>query len=129
MKTTTQTNELHMSISLGIDLGTTNSVCSRYNTTGIVKILPNMDGDLLTPSAVSVASHPPAVGKTAKQDRLFYPKLYAEQFKRYMDKRTESGNPVAIVRSPDGTEFTLVGYPAVTLPGRYDLREHFPDFK
>ena len=104
MKNTTETIECY----LGIDLGTTNSLVAVVDSTGIVKILPNTEGDSITPSAISVASSPPAVGKTAKQERFFNPEMYAEQFKRYMAKVNEEGDPVGLVRSADGTEFTPI---------------------
>jgi molecular chaperone DnaK len=111
MKTITNSNELQ----IGIDLGTTNSVVCITDSTGAVKVLPNTEGDLITPSAISVESKPPVVGKGAKQDRFFSPETYAEQFKRYMVQITDDGSPVALVKSPDGTEFTAITLSAEVL--------------
>jgi molecular chaperone DnaK len=107
----TKTNERY----LGIDLGTTNCVVTVLDSTGIVKVLPNTDGDLMTLSAISVASSPLAVGKAAKQDRFFNPEMYAEQFKRYMAQVTEEGTPVALIKSEDGTEYTAIALSAELL--------------
>lgn len=101
---TTNTNEAQM----GIDLGTTNSVVCVVDRTGIVKVLPNMDGDPMTPSAISAACSPAVVGRIAKQDRFFHPDKYAERFKSFMAQVTEQGTPVALVRSEDGTEYTAI---------------------
>jgi molecular chaperone DnaK len=89
---------------LGIDLGTTNSVATVVDNTGIVKILANMDGDIITRSIVSVANKPPVVGKAARQDKFLNPEMVAELIKRYMDMDP----PPALVTSQDGTEYTPV---------------------
>jgi molecular chaperone DnaK len=93
---------------LGIDLGTTTTQMAVLDKTGISKILPNMDGDLVTPSIVSVADNRPVVGKAARQDRFFNPDMYTEQFKKYMGEVTENGKPIVVIISPDGTEYTPV---------------------
>jgi molecular chaperone DnaK len=100
MKAHKNDNELH----LGIDLGTTNSLGAVFDGSGIVKVLPNMDGDMITQSIISVASKPPVVGRIAKQDKFFHPEMVAELFKRYMDM----DQPVALVTSQDGQEYTPV---------------------
>ena len=69
MKTQTINNELY----LGLDPGTTTSQIAVLKNTGIVKVLPNMDGELVTPSIVSVADKKPIVGKMAKQDKFLNP--------------------------------------------------------
>lgn len=91
---------------LGIDLGTTNLVAATIDTAGIVTIIPNMDGDLMTLSAVSVSGETPVVGKAARQDRFFSPEMYVEQFKRYMSKMGDDGKAIPLVTGPDGTEYT-----------------------
>lgn len=91
---------------LGIDLGTTTSQIAIVDSSGIIQILANMDGDLVTPSIVSVADKTPTVGKVAKQDRFLSPEKVIEQFKKLMGTVTESGDPIPIVTGADGTEFT-----------------------
>ena len=93
---------------LGIDLGTTTSQMTVLDKTGIVKVLANMDGDLTTPSIVSVADKKPIVGRTAKQDKFLNPDMVAEQFKKSMGEVTETGGPIVILISPDGTEYTAI---------------------
>lgn len=91
-------------IYLGIDLGTTTTQMAVVDSTGTTKVLPNMDGDLVTPSIVSVAGKIPVAGKPAKQDKLLNPEMFAELFKRYM----HLDPPPALVTSPAGLEYTPV---------------------
>jgi len=93
---------------LGIDLGTTTSQMAVLDKSGIVKVLTNMDGDLITPSIVSVADKKPIAGKTAKQDKFLNPEMVAEQFKKSMSEVTETGEPIVILISSGGTEYTAV---------------------
>jgi len=104
MNDNTNNNELY----LGIDLGTTTTQMAILDRTGIVKVLPNMDGDLVTPSIVSVADNKPIAGKSAKQDKFLNPHMVAEQFKKTMGEVTEKGEPIVILISPDGTEYTAI---------------------
>jgi len=98
MKTNVGTNEL----SLGIDLGTTTTQVAVVDATGAAKVLPNLEGDLITPSIVSVAGPKPVVGSAAKQDKWFNPEQVAELSKRYMHVEP----PPSLVTSPDGTRYS-----------------------
>lgn len=89
---------------MGADLGTTNSVAAILDAAGTVKILPNTDGDLTTPSSVSVALATPVVGRAAKLDKLLNPDRHCELFKRSMHVQP----PLPLVTGDDGTEFTAV---------------------
>ena len=100
---------------LGIDLGTTNTQMAVIDNSGIVKILPNMEGDLSTPSIVSVAGEKPIAGKPAKQDKFLNPEQTFEHFKKYMDQVSETGDPIVLALSPDGTEYTPVTFSAELL--------------
>jgi molecular chaperone DnaK len=93
---------------LGSDLGTTPSQMAIINDTGVIEIMPNIDGDLVTPSIVSVADKEPTVGKVARQYRFLSPDKVAEQFKKAMDAVTETGELIPLVTGADGTEFTAV---------------------
>lgn len=93
---------------VGIDLGTTTTQVAILDCSGVAKVLPNMDGDLVTPSIVSVAEKKPIVGKAAKQDKFFNPDKVAEHFKKLMDQVTEDGKHIAPVTSADGTDFDAV---------------------
>lgn len=93
---------------LGMDVGTTTSQIAVLSPSGTVQVLPNMDGDLVTPSIVSVADKKPTVGKVAKQDRFLNPDKVAEQFKKAMATTAENGDPIPIITGSDGTEFTAI---------------------
>ena len=69
---------------IGIDLGTTNSLCA-YVKNGEPYIIPNRLGEDLTPSVVSIDQNGEiSVGKTAKEMALLYPETAARVFKRTM---------------------------------------------
>ncbi len=69
---------------IGIDLGTTNSVCAVYQD-GAAKLIPNNFSEYLTPSCISVEKDGRLhIGKTAKTRSLLYPKESVANFKRYM---------------------------------------------
>jgi len=104
-------NKINNELYLGIDLGTTTTQMAILDPkTGIVNAMPNMDGDNVTPSIVSVADNKPIVGKIAMQDKFLNPDMVAEHFKKSMGEVTETGEPIVIQFSPDGT-----GYTAITL--------------
>jgi len=56
-----------MARSVGIDLGTTNSVVAARDAYGRPAVLANRDGQNVTPSVVYFGSDPPAVGQEAKE--------------------------------------------------------------
>jgi molecular chaperone HscC len=69
---------------VGIDLGTTNSLIGVWRD-GEARLIPNALGQLLTPSAVSVAdSGEILVGLAARERLLTHPRRTAAAFKRYM---------------------------------------------
>lgn len=69
---------------VGIDLGTTNSAVALWRD-GKAELIPNSLGDLLTPSAVSVADDGTImVGMAARERQPTHPKLTATAFKRLM---------------------------------------------
>lgn len=70
--------------SIGIDLGTTNSLAAYWTEEG-PRIIPNVLGSNLTSSIVSVdESGEIYVGQIAKERMIVYPHLTASTFKRYM---------------------------------------------
>jgi molecular chaperone DnaK len=89
---------------LGIDLGTTTTQCAVLDAAGNAKVLPNLEGDLVTPSIVSVAGPRPVVGRAAKQDKFLDPERVAELFKRNMHVEPAP----TLVTGADGTEYTAV---------------------
>ncbi|WP_282935558.1 molecular chaperone HscC [Paenibacillus sp. RC67] len=69
---------------IGIDLGTTNSLVAYWTEDGPV-IIPNVLGERLTPSIVSVDENGEIlVGQIAKERLITHPDLTAATFKRYM---------------------------------------------
>ncbi len=68
---------------IGIDLGTTNSLAVTYRE-GEVELIPNSFGDYLTPSVVHVSDDVLTVGKIAKERLVTDPDNTAQLFKRSM---------------------------------------------
>ena len=100
MRTKKDSNQFY----LGIDLGTTTTQMAVLDETGAAKVIPNADGDLTTPSIVSVAGKNPVAGRAARQDKFVEPERVAELFKRYM----HVDPPPALVTAADGTQFNPV---------------------
>ncbi|MCC6508205.1 MAG: molecular chaperone HscC [Pirellulaceae bacterium] len=73
-----------MSYTIGIDLGTTNSLCAVFQD-GRPRLIPNSHGDFLTPSVVGVLeSGEIVVGAAARELRVTHPERTAWCFKRFM---------------------------------------------
>lgn len=71
-------------IILGIDLGTTNSVVSYLQSDGTVKVIPNPEGTMTTPSVVAFkANGETIVGNAAKRQAITNPDTVAS-IKRHM---------------------------------------------
>lgn len=68
---------------LGIDLGTTNSVCCIWQD-GKPVFIPNALGEVLTPSVVSFDGTNIVVGEIAKNRLVSHPELSTANFKRFM---------------------------------------------
>jgi molecular chaperone DnaK len=86
----------------GIDLGTTNSVVAIYESDGKPRIVPNADGDALTPSVVNLRDEKhPVVGRAAVHQAAFAPEYTASLFKRSMGKRDTDGQPIPAFIHPD----------------------------
>lgn len=75
-----------MSVPVGIDLGTTNSVVARVDSAGRAEVIadPAAGGAVLVPSAVSFAGGTPVVGSAAKEDEEAGETEVATLFKRMM---------------------------------------------
>lgn len=79
---------------IGIDLGTTNSLVAYWTDHG-PEIIPNVIGAALTPSVVSVdETGEILVGQVAKERLITHPHLTAASFKRFMgtEKRFSMGD-------------------------------------
>lgn len=69
---------------IGIDLGTTNCLAA-YFSEGEPKLIPNKQGEYLTPSIISVDDEDQLyVGSTARERKVKYPGQTVEVFKRSM---------------------------------------------
>lgn len=69
---------------IGIDLGTTNSSVAWVDHTGRTAMVPNSEGDILTPSVVFFDEREVIVGKEARAAAILYPDRVAECVKRDM---------------------------------------------
>ena len=69
---------------VGIDLGTTNSAVAWVDETGRSVMVPNSEGDLLTPSVVLFGDAEIVVGKDARSATTASPDQVAERVKRDM---------------------------------------------
>ena len=75
-----------MSKIVGIDLGTTFSAIAHVNDNEIPELIPNEDGDRLTPSVIFYDEGEFIVGEYAKQNALAEPENTVEFIKREMGK-------------------------------------------
>jgi len=74
---------------IGIDLGTTNSLAACFREDGPV-VIPNVFGEFLTPSVVSVDENGEVfVGRIAKERLLTHPDLTASVFKRSIGSKKQ----------------------------------------
>lgn len=78
---------------VGIDLGTTHSLIGMHGADGPV-LFPNPHGQVLTPSAVSVADGAVLVGQAARDRLVSHPGDSVAHFKRWMgtDRETRLGS-------------------------------------
>lgn len=92
---------------IGIDLGTTNSLCAVFDN-GTPRLIPNAFGEFLTPSVVGVTeSDEILIGAAARELRVTQPERFASCFKRYMG----SNEPLAL----GGKKFTPVELSSLVL--------------
>lgn len=76
-------------LTIGIDLGTTNSLVSYWNGEG-AELIPNSLGENLTPSVISVDDDGHVyVGEIAKQRLVTHPEQSAANFKRKMGSKAQ----------------------------------------
>jgi len=106
---------------LGIDLGTTNSLCAVWKD-GNVKMIPNRLGKFLTPSVVGIDENGEIlIGETAKQRLISHSSKTVSLFKRYM------GTDFSI--SPGGKHFNAVELSSIILKSLKEDAEVFLDEK
>ncbi len=69
---------------VGIDLGTTFSAIAYVNQHGVPELLPNAEGDRITPSVILFEDDDVIIGNYAKQAAMVYPDQVVEFVKREM---------------------------------------------
>lgn len=72
---------------IGIDLGTTFSCMAYINENGQPEMIPNGEGENITPSAVLFDGDSTIVGREAKSQSLFEPQNFEQFVKRHMGER------------------------------------------
>ena len=73
---------------LGIDLGTTNSAVALVNEHGVPEIIPNREGEYITPSVVFFDGHEAIVGRVAKRSAGLDPDNIVQHVKREMGSKS-----------------------------------------
>src|SRR5689334_10109734 len=104
---------------IGIDLGTTNSLCAVFRD-GKPVLVPNACGGVLTPSVVAILDDGQVlVGAAAKELRVTRPERCVWCFKRWMgsDKQIQVG----------GKSFTPIELSSFVLKSLKQDAEHFLD--
>lgn len=74
-----------MAVEVGIDLGTTNSVCAIMNEDGKVEIV-EFDYERILPSSLYDDGNKKIVGRKAKQRGMMHPENYISSSKRHMEE-------------------------------------------
>lgn len=75
---------------VGIDLGTTFSAIAYIDEKGNPVIIPNKQGENITPSTVLFNGKKPVIGSVAKRKSIIDPKNYEAFVKRHMGEKTYS---------------------------------------
>ncbi len=94
---------------IGIDLGTTFSAIAAINEQGEPEIVPNREGERITPSVVMFDDQMPIVGTIAKQSAAARPLNVVQFVKRQM------GNPSWKFRTESGEAYTPEEISAIIL--------------
>lgn len=106
-------------IVLGIDLGTTFSAISYVNKYGKAEIIPNREGERITPSVVLFKEEEPIVGSIAKRNSISSPLDTVQFVKRQI------GNPNYNFETEEGDEYTAEEISAIILKRlKEDAEQH-----
>jgi molecular chaperone DnaK len=107
---------------IGIDLGTTNSVVAVMEGSE-VKVIPNQEGNRLTPSVVAFTDKGDIlVGDPAKRQAITNPKKTIFSIKRFMGRRYDEVQeeiklvPYEVVRGPNDLAVVRIGNKTYTPP-------------
>ena len=107
---------------IGIDLGTTFSCAAYINENGQPEIIPNSEGDTITPSSVLFEDGTTIVGKEAKAQSLFDPENFEQFVKRHMGERDYT------FITKDGEKFSPESISAIILSKiKKDAEEYLGD--
>lgn len=77
----------------GIDLGTTYSCIAYQDENGMPVVVKNLEGDLTTPSVISLVEDEPIVGQVAKDNAVFDAAYTLSLVKNKIGRVDEDGNP------------------------------------
>jgi molecular chaperone DnaK len=119
---------------VGIDLGTTFSAIATLDERGQAVTLPNLDGEMLTPSAVLIEEGSAVVGQAARDVALEQPEQVALIIKRYMghaqyaqkvagrDFRPETLSAIILKKLVQDAERRIgpIGKAVITVPAYFD---------
>ena len=121
---------------VGIDLGTTFSAVARVNSLGKPEIIPNREGEMITPSVVLFQGDAPLVGTMAKRSAAVAPLDTVQFVKRAMGEpswrfettegtqyRPEEISAIILKRLKEDAEMTLGGPvtdAVITVPAYFD---------
>ena len=119
---------------VGIDLGTTFSAISTLDERGQAITLPNLDGEMLTPSAVLIEDGSAVVGQAARDVALEQPANVALLVKRFMghpkfghlvsgrDFRPETLSAIILKKLVQDAERRIgpIGAAVITVPAYFD---------
>jgi molecular chaperone DnaK len=119
---------------VGIDLGTTFSAIATLDERGQAITLPNLDGEMLTPSAVLIEEGSAIVGQAARDVALEQPEKVALIIKRYMghpkyahpvsgrDFRPETLSAIILKKLVQDAERRIgpIGQAVITVPAYFD---------
>src|SRR6478609_1588763 len=102
---------------IGIDLGTTNSLCAIFQDGG-PRLIPNSLGESLTPSVVGITEQGDVlIGDAAKELRVTQPDRCVSFFKRFMG----SNETLTLA----GQKFTPVELSSLVLKSLREDAQHF----
>lgn len=94
---------------IGIDLGTTFSCMAYINANGQPEIIPNAEGQNITPSVVLFDGDTSIVGREAKVQSLLEPKNFEQFVKRHMGERDY------VFQTEDGEHYSPEAVSAIIL--------------
>lgn len=107
---------------IGIDLGTTFSCMAYIKENGQPEIIPNSEGDNITPSTVLFDGDMTIVGKEAKAQSFFDPQNFEQFIKRHMGERDY------LFTAKDGEKYSPEAISAIILSKmKADAEKHLGD--